>query len=253
MSEKPVAIVTGAGQGMGRATAHELADRGWNVVLMSPSENSIKVAKEVGGIGLQGSVTETDDLQRLVDTTMDAHGRIDGVVNNTGNLTGYSVPSTEVRAETAYDPDFDGILLDVPDEGWHQGLDFYMLNVVRMCRVVTPTLVAQKKGSICNITSLSALEPRLTYPVASTIRMATTSFAKLYADRYGRDGIRMNNVLPGFMDNRVFSEEVTRSVPIPRRGKIEEVAKTISFLLSDDAGYITGQNILVDGGVNRRM
>jgi NAD(P)-dependent dehydrogenase (short-subunit alcohol dehydrogenase family) len=253
MTEKRVALVTGAGQGMGRACARELASRGYAVFCMSPSENCEKVAKEIGGVGVRGSVLEAKDIQRLVDAAMRAGGRIDAVVNNTGNMQGFIVPSTQVRAEKAYDPDFEGFLLDIPDQAWHEGLDFYFLNVVKMCRAVTPIMARQKKGAICNITSLAALEPRLTYPLAAVIRLAATSFAKLYADRYAREGIRINNVLPGFMDNRVFSDEVVRAVPMARRGRVEEVATTVAFLLSDDAGYITGQNVIVDGGVNRRI
>lgn len=251
--DKKVAIVTAAGQGMGKATAEELASRGYKVVLMSPSNRCIELAKKLGGVAMSGSVLETKDIKALVQLAMDTYGRIDGLVNNTGNMQSLIVPSTKVRAERAYDPEFDGILLDVPDDQWHAALDFYFLNVVRMCRAVTPIMMKQKKGAIVNISSLSALEPRLTYAAGSTIRTAALTFTKLYADRYGREGIRINNVLPGFMDNRVFSDEVIKSVPIPRRGKVEEVAKTIAFLLSDDAGYITGQNYLVDGGVNRRM
>ncbi|MSO93710.1 MAG: SDR family oxidoreductase [Rhodospirillales bacterium] len=253
MAEQKVALVTAAGQGMGKATAEELASRGYKLVLMSPSNRSVDLAKKLGGVGMSGSVLETKDIKAVVQLAMNTYGRIDALVNNTGNMQGLIVPSTKVRAEKAYDPDFDGILLDVPDDQWHAALDFYFLNVVRMCRAVTPIMVKQKKGAIANISSLSALEPRLTYAAGSTIRMATLTFTKLYADRYGRDGIRINSVLPGFMDNRVFSDEVVKSVPLSRRGKIEEVAKTVAFLVSDDAGYITGQNVLVDGGVNRRM
>lgn len=253
MTEKRVALVTGAGQGMGRACAHELARRGYAVFCMSPTDNCEKVAKEIGGVGVKGSVIEPKDIRRLVDTAMKAEGRIDAVVNNTGNMTGFLVPSNKVRGEKAYDPEFEGVLLDIPDKAWHDGLDFYMLNVVNMCRAVTPIMSKQKKGAICNISSLAALEPRLTYPLAAVIRLAAISFSKLYADRYAREGIRINTVLPGFMDNRVFSDEVVRAVPMSRRGKIEEVATTVAFLLSDDAGYVTGQSVMVDGGVNRRL
>jgi NAD(P)-dependent dehydrogenase (short-subunit alcohol dehydrogenase family) len=112
---------------------------------------------------------------------------------------------------------------------------------------------AQGGGAIVNISSFTAPEPRVAYPLSSSIRLTLAGFSKLYADRHARDGIRMNNILPGFLENWPFDDRVKETVPMARPGRLIEVAKTVAFLLSDDAGYITGQSILVDGGVTRHI
>ncbi|HMR68534.1 MAG TPA: SDR family oxidoreductase, partial [Anaerolineae bacterium] len=170
----------------------------------------------------------------LVDSTLEKFGRIDAVVNNTGHPP-------------------KGELLDISDADWHLGLDLLLLNVVRMARLVTPIFVKQGRGAIVNISTFSAFEPALTFPVSSTLRSGLASFTKLYADRYAEAGIRINNVLPGYMDNYPESAENLAKIPLKRYAKVQEVAKSVRFLLSDEAGYITGQNIRVDGGLTRSI
>ena len=233
MSEK-AAIVTAAGKGVGAAIASELVADGYQVSLFSNSGGAVELAQELGGIGMTGSVTEPSDLSKLVDATMEAYGRIDAVVNNTGHPP-------------------KGELLQITDADWHLGLDMLILNVVRMARLVTPIFVKQGGGAIVNISTFSAFEPDPAFPVSSTLRSGLGSFSKLYADRYAASGIRMNNVLPGYMDNYPESDENLAKIPMERYGKVEEIAKTVRFLLSDDAGYITGQNIRADGGITRSI
>ncbi|HSL28063.1 MAG TPA: SDR family oxidoreductase [Anaerolineales bacterium] len=233
MSEK-VAIITAAGQGVGAAIASELAASGYRVSLLSKSGGALKLAQELDGIGMTGSVTEPSDLARLVESTMQAFGRIDAVVNNTGHPP-------------------KGELLEISDTDWHLGLDMLILNVVRMARLVTPIFMKQGGGAIVNISTFSAFEPKLSFPVSSTLRSGLASFTKLYANRYAEFGIRMNNVMPGYMDNYPESEENLAEIPMKRYGKLREIAKTVRFLLSEDAGYITGQNLRADGGITHSI
>ncbi|MGH6954902.1 MAG: SDR family oxidoreductase, partial [Alphaproteobacteria bacterium] len=217
---------------------------------------STRLAGELGGIGIDGSVTSPEDLARLVDATLARFGRIDAVVNNTGRhgplleSFGLGPRPALTAARLSYDPDYAPMLLDVPDGAWHAGLDLLVLHAVRMARLVTETMVRQGKGAIVNISGMESLEPRQVYPIAP-LRLALHGFTKLYADRYARHGIRMNSVLPGVIENVEPDDEPLRAIPAGRFGRLGEIAKTVAFLVSDDAGYITGQNILVDGGLNR--
>lgn len=228
----PTALITAAGRGMGAACARELAARGYRVFLMSVSDNAKQLAAELGGVGLQGSVTETADLQALVQTALDAAGRIDAVVNNTGHPP-------------------KGELLDLSDDDWHYGLDLLLLNVIRMARLVAPTMQAQGGGAIVNISTFAAFEPSLAFPISAALRAGLGSFTKLFADRYAADGIRMNNVLPGFIESYAVDDATRARIPMQRPGTVAEIAQTVAFLLSDKAAYITGQNIRVDGGITR--
>lgn len=234
MSEYQVAIVTAAGRGIGAACARELAERGYRVVLMSRSDDATALAAELGGVGLAGSVTEVADLQRLVDLALEQHGRVDAVVNNTG-----AAPK--------------GPLLEIGDDDWHAGLDLLVLNVARMARLVTPVMTKQGAGALVNISTLGAEEPDERFPVSSTLRAALSAYTKLYADRYAAAGIRMNNILPGFVDSYDIDDETRQEIPMQRIGTVSELAKTAAFLLSPDAGFITGQNIRVDGGLARSL
>jgi len=234
MTENKVALVTAAGQGIGAAIARELAAHDYRVSLMSNSGGAVQLANELNGLGMTGSVTEPDQLKQLVDSTMRAYGRIDAVVNNTGHAP-------------------KGPLLDISDAEWHFGLDMLMLNVVRIARMVTPIMQSQGGGAILNISTFSAFEPDATFPVSSTLRAALASFTKMYADEYAKDTIRMNNLLPGFVDNYPESEQNLSRIPLRRYARVGEIAKTARFLVSDEAGYITGQNVRADGGLTRSV
>jgi NAD(P)-dependent dehydrogenase (short-subunit alcohol dehydrogenase family) len=230
MTRNPVALVTAASKGMGAAIARELHARGYRLALLARSEGIDDLAREVDGIAVRGSVTETVDLERLVQTTLDRFGRIDAVVNHTGHPP-------------------KGELLAIPDADWHLGLDIVLMNVVRMSRLVTPPMEKAGRGSIVNVSSFAAFEPDADFPVSASLRTALASFTKLYADRYAGAGIRMNNVLPGFIDSLPEKPERVMRIPMGRYGTVAEVAKAVAFLVSDEASYITGQNILVDGGL----
>jgi NAD(P)-dependent dehydrogenase (short-subunit alcohol dehydrogenase family) len=234
MTKQKTAIITAAGRGMGAACAREMASQGYNVALMSISDRTVVLAEELGGFGMQGSVTETADLQKLVEATMGRYGRVDAVVNNTGHPP-------------------KGDLLQISDESWHTGLDMLLLNVVRMARLVVPIMQAQGGGVFVNLSTFAAFEPSLNFPVSCALRAGLGSFAKLFADRYAAENIRMNNILPGYIESYSITDEIRDTIPMQRQGTVAEVAKTVAFLASTDAAYITGQNIRVDGGITRSV
>jgi NAD(P)-dependent dehydrogenase (short-subunit alcohol dehydrogenase family) len=234
MSQAKTAIITAGGSGMGADAARRLANDGFHVAILSSSGKGEALARELGGLGITGSNRSPDDLKRLVDRTMAEWGRIDAVVNSAGHGP-------------------KGPVLDISDEDWHLGLDVYLLNVVRIVRHVTPIMQEQESGSIVNISTYATFEPEATFPTSGVFRAGLAAFTKLFTDRYAADNIRMNNVLPGFIDSLPESEERRARIPMGRYGHVSEVSELIAFLASERSGYITGQNIRIDGGITRSV
>jgi NAD(P)-dependent dehydrogenase (short-subunit alcohol dehydrogenase family) len=144
-------------------------------------------------------------------------------------------------------------VLELTDAQWHAGLETYLLNVIRAARAVTPTMVAHRSGAIINISSAWAIEPDPLFPTSAVFRSGLAAFTKLFADEYAASNVRMNNVLPGWIDSLPATEERRARVPMQRYGSCDEIAATIAFLASEGAAYITGQSIRVDGGLMRSL
>ncbi len=250
MAASKVAIITGAGQGIGAGVARSFAAAGYTVSLMSPSERSVKLGAELGGMGRRGSALDVADMKALVDETVGRYGRIDAVVNNMGHGSG---PAPSVTTGTVFDPATFHDPLAFPDEVWHSALDMYVLNVVRMARLAVPAMLKQGKGAFVNISSLNATEPRPGYSQMSVLRAALHGFTKLFADKYAAQNVRMNNVMPGYCENVAMTETAMRSIPMGRPARFDEIGSVCVFLASEAASYLTGQNILVDGGINRAV
>ncbi|WP_025899295.1 SDR family oxidoreductase [Sneathiella glossodoripedis] len=233
MAEK-VAVVIGGGSGMGAGAARKLHEDGYKISILSCSGKGEALANELGGIGFTGSNQSNEDIQTLVDRTLQKWGRIDVLVNSAGH--GPRAP-----------------ILELTDEDWHTGMDVYFLSAVRPIRIVAPIMVAQKSGSIINISTFAAFEPDPVFPTSGVFRAGLAAYTKLFADKYAPDNVRINNVLPGFIDSLPEKEEFKNRVPMGRYGKTDEISETIAFLASPGAGYITGQNLRVDGGITRSV
>jgi len=234
MASDRVAVITAGGSGMGAGAAKRLAEDGYRVAILSSSVKGEALAEELGGIGVTGSNRSVDDLKTLVDSTLEAWGRIDVLVNSAGHGP-------------------KGPILDLTDDDWQLGMEVYFLNVVRPTRLVTPVMQEQKGGVIINISTFAAFEPDPNFPTSGVFRAGLASFTKLYADAYAADNIRMNNVLPGLIDSLPEKEQFRERIPMGRYGKTQEISDVIAFLASDGAGYITGQNLRVDGGITRSV
>ena len=234
MKKNKVAILTAAGTGMGADAAKKLVSDGFKISILSSSGKGETLAKELGGIGVTGSNQSNDYLKKIVEETKNKWGRIDVLVNSAGHGPR-------------------GPVLDLTDQDWYKGMDTYFMNVVRSTRLVTPIMQKQKTGIIINISTFAVFEPDPVFPTSGVFRASLASFTKLFADKYASENIRMNNILPGFIDSLPEKEEFKSRIPMKRYGKITEISEVVSFLVSDGAAYITGQNIRVDGGITKSV
>ncbi|MEX0301640.1 MAG: SDR family oxidoreductase [Leisingera sp.] len=229
-----VALFTAAGSGMGADAARHLHEQGYKVAILSSSGRGEALAQELGGVGHTGSNLEQADLQALVDKAMDRWGCIDVLVNSAGHGP-------------------KGDIMEISDDDWHLGMEFYLMNVIRPARLVAPIMAAQGKGSIINISTFAVFEPDPLFPTSGVFRAGLASFTKLFADKFAASGVRMNNVLPGFIDSLPETEDRKARIPMGRYGTAREISALIAYLASDDAAYTTGQNIRVDGALTRAV
>ncbi len=258
-----VAIVCGASRGMGRAIAEEFLMRGASVTICARNEE--RLLKEMQAmsfravnalqdrdvvnriIAIPGDVRDPESIERVVRETVDAFGTVHIVVNNAGGPPA-------------------GYFEDFGDDAWIDGFNLTFMSVVRMIRLVAPYMKKQRWGRIINITSMSVKQPIDNLILSNTMRLAVVGLAKTLSGQWAKYGITINNIAPGPIRTERI-EELSRAtaerekieykealqrwlatVPSGRFGQPKEVAKLAAFLASDDAGFITGTTIQIDGG-----
>ncbi|MEH6390714.1 MAG: SDR family oxidoreductase [Sulfitobacter sp.] len=234
MSVEKVALITAGGSGMGADAARRLAADGFKVGILSSSGKGEALGVELGGFGVTGSNTSPEDISALVQGAMERWGRVDALINSAGHGP-------------------KGPVLEISDDDWHMSMEVYLMNVIRPTRLVTPVMQAQNGGTIINISTFAAFEPDPLFPTSGVFRAGLAAFTKLYSDKYAADNVRMNNVLPGFIDSLPETEDRKARIPMKRYGQTQEVSSVISFLASEGGGYITGQNLRIDGGLTRAV
>ena len=234
MSDKPVALIVGGGSGIGADSAKNLSARGFDIAVMSSSGKGEALGNELGGLGFTGSNLVVEDLQNFINATMERFGRIDAVVNCTGHGP-------------------KGDIMEISDEDWHLGMDYYLMNVIRVTRLVLPIMQKQGAGSIVNISTFAAFEPDPDFPTSAVFRASLATYTKLFSTKYAAEGIRMNNILPGFIDSLPEKEDRVARIPAGRYAKVRELSEAVAFMASDASSYITGQNLRVDGGLTHSV
>ena len=231
---KKVAAFIASGSGMGADAAKHLHSKGYEVAIMSSSGKGENLARELGGLGFTGSNIFPKDIKKFIDKVNAEYGKIDTLINSAGHGP-------------------KGDILEISDEEWFRGMEIYYLNVVRAARVITPIMQKQKNGSIINISTFAVFEPEKNFPTSGIFRSGLSAFTKIYSDKYAKDNIRMNNILPGFIDSLATKEEFLKRIPLQRYGKVSEISSVVELLASEGGAYITGQNIRVDGGITRSV
>ena len=192
------------------------------------------MANDLGGLGFTGSNLITNDIENFIEKVLTKFEKIDVLINSAGHGP-------------------KGDILQISDDEWIKGMEVYFLNVVRASRIITPIMQKQKNGSIINISTFAIFEPDPSFPTSGVFRSGLAAFTKIYSDKYAKDNIRMNNILPGFIDSLPTKEEFLNRIPLKRYGKVKEISAVVEMLASDGGAYITGQNIRVDGGITRSV
>jgi 3-oxoacyl-[acyl-carrier protein] reductase len=229
------ALVTGGSRGIGRAIAAELAHAGASVVVgyRSGAEEAEAVAAEIGGRAVEADVSDADEARRLVEEA----GDLDILVNNAGITR-------------------DGLLMRMPDDDWHAVLETNLGGVFHTCRAASRGMLKRRSGSIVNISSVVGVHGNPGQTNYAAAKAGIIGFTKSLARELGNRGVRANVVAPGYISTRLteelpdeLKELMLQNTPLGRFGAPEDVAGAVRFLCSDEASFITGEVLLVDGGL----
>ena len=237
------AIVCGASYGIGLAIAQAFAREGMNVAMFARRRKVLEQeAERLGGLPIQGDVTNPQDCERLVEATVGAFGGVDVLVNNSGG------PPR-------------GPALEVDDESLEAAVALLLLSAVRLTNLCLPQLRRSAAGRVVNIQSSTVREPADKLALSNAVRPGVVGWAKTLSREVGPDGITINTIAPGRIDTERLAEvypdgpteEDLKAIPLGRLGRPEEIADVVCFLASDAAAYVTGTVIPVDGGLTRGL
>jgi 3-oxoacyl-[acyl-carrier protein] reductase len=237
------AIVCGASEGMGLAIAEALAEEGTSVVMFARRPEPLeREASRLGGLAVPGDVTSAEDLERLVQATVDAHGGIDILVNNSGGP-----PRTAAVGLTP--------------EQVESAAQLLLVSVVRLTGLCLPYLERSEAGRIVNVTSSTVKEPSDNLVLSNAVRPGVIGWAKTLSREVGTHGITVNSIAPGRIDTarirEVFPDGPTeadlQTIPLRRLGSPREIGDVVAFLCSPRASYVTGTVIPIDGGLIRSL
>lgn len=238
------AIVTGASKGIGRAIALKLASLGANVVInyRSSEEEALSLREEIGKFGvdtliIKGDISSSEDVNRIITQTKEKFGKIDIMVNNAGITK-------------------DNLILRMKEEDFDKVIDVNLKGVFNCLKEIAPIMIKQREGRIINISSVIGLVGNAGQVNYAASKAGVLGMTKSLAKELGGRGITVNAVAPGFIETDMtealgekFKEEAKKTIPLKRLGSVEDVAAAVAFLASDDASYITGQVLNVDGGM----
>jgi NAD(P)-dependent dehydrogenase (short-subunit alcohol dehydrogenase family) len=252
-----VVFITGASRGIGRATAELLVAEGGHVAITARNEDTLRQAvQELGGeervLGVQGDMTQTEDIERAVGETLARFGRIDILVTCAGSSPG-------------------GLLENLTEEEWMGSLNLKFMGYVRTCRAVLPHMVQRGEGSIVLVVGNDGLKPSYWEMTAGAANAADLNFASSLAEQYGPQGIRVNTVNPGPVDTdrwdgleKAFARDkgvdqptahelAVSSIPLGRICTPQEVANLVAFVASPCASFLNGAHIPIDGGQRKAL
>lgn len=244
MANNKVAIVTGGGQGIGRATAIELGAHGFDVTVCDlVQERAESVVRELeasggGGLALRADVSNREQVEDVVSATLARYGQIDALVNNAGTHTASKV-------------------VDMSDEIWDRVINTNLKGTFYFSRAVLPTMIERRSGVIVNLSSVLAWACGAEAAPYSAAKAGITALTKALAFEVGEYGIRVNAVAPGLVDTVLYRDTTTEAgrdyllsnCPLNRECTPEEVARPIRFLVSGDASWVNGETLTVSGGL----